>query len=139
MKLASFGTFWTSQLHLLNESANVNFMAKVLESLDFSTESGFLMQMVRIWSGSLKKMGLNFGNVGRNVCLYWYVKVNLIPTQCLQLRFQTNKIKIQTKFGPIFSKIRTICIKNPDTIEKSRLSRTFTVKLTLADSFKRCG
>ena len=49
MKLASFGTFWTSQSHLLNESANVNFTVKVLESLDFSTESGFLMQMVRIF------------------------------------------------------------------------------------------
>ena len=49
MKLASFGTFWTSQPHLLNESANVNFTVKVLESLDFSTESGFLMQMVRIF------------------------------------------------------------------------------------------
>ena len=56
MKLASFGTFWTSQLHLLNESANVNFTVKVLESLDFSTESGFLMQMVRIWSGFFKKL-----------------------------------------------------------------------------------
>ena len=31
--------------HLLNESANVNFTEKVLKSLDFSTESGFLMQM----------------------------------------------------------------------------------------------
>ena len=42
--------------HLLNESANVNFTEKVLKSLDFSTESGFLMQMVRIWSGFLKKL-----------------------------------------------------------------------------------
>ena len=58
--------------------------------------------------------------------------------QCLQLRFQTNKIKIQTTSGPIFSKIRTIFFKNPDSVEKSRLSRTFIVKMTLADSFKRC-
>ena len=46
------GFFW----HLLNESANVNFTVKVLESLDFSTESGFLKKMVQIWSGFLKKL-----------------------------------------------------------------------------------
>ena len=39
------GFFW----HLLNESANLNFTMKVLESLDFSTESGFLKKMVRIF------------------------------------------------------------------------------------------
>ena len=39
------GFFW----HLLNESANVNFTEKVLESLDISYESGFLIQMVRIF------------------------------------------------------------------------------------------
>ena len=42
--------------HLLNESAYVNFTVKVLESLDFSTESGFLTKMVRIWSRFLKKL-----------------------------------------------------------------------------------
>ena len=49
------GFFW----HLLNESANVIFKMKVLESLDFSTESGFLKTIVRIWSGFLKKIGPN--------------------------------------------------------------------------------
>ena len=38
------GSFW----HLLNESANVNFTVKVLESLDFSTESGY-WKMVQIF------------------------------------------------------------------------------------------
>ena len=33
----------------MNESANVNFTVKVLESLDFSAESGFLKKMVRIF------------------------------------------------------------------------------------------
>ena len=56
MKLASFGTFWMSQPHLLYESANVNFTVKVLESLDFSTESVFLMKMVRIF----ERIGLDF-------------------------------------------------------------------------------
>ena len=58
--------------------------------------------------------------------------------QCLQLRFQTNKIKIQTNFFKNPDQIQTIFFENPDSVEKSRLSRTFTVKLTLADSFKRC-
>ena len=37
-------------------TVTVKVTVKVLESLDFSTESGFLMQMVRIWSGFLKKL-----------------------------------------------------------------------------------
>ena len=55
------GFFW----HLLNETANINFRMKVLESLDFSTESGFLMQMVRIF----EKIGLDL--VWSLILLVW--------------------------------------------------------------------
>ena len=51
--------------HLFNESANVNFSMKVLESLDFSTESGFLKKMVRIF----EKIGPDL--VGILILLVW--------------------------------------------------------------------
>ena len=46
------GCFW----HLLNESDNVDFTVKVLKSLDFSAESGFLKKMGRVWAGFLKNL-----------------------------------------------------------------------------------
>ena len=46
------GCFW----HLLNKSDNFDFTVKVLKSLDFSAESGFLKKMGRVWAGVLKKM-----------------------------------------------------------------------------------
>ena len=60
-----------------------------------------------------------------------------IQTQCLQLRFQTKKFKIQTKSGLILGKIRTISLKNLDSIKESRLFWIFKVKLTMNDLFKR--
>ena len=52
------GFFWHGNgffLHVLCESVMVNLKVKVRESLDSCTESGFLKEMVWIWSGFFKK------------------------------------------------------------------------------------